>query len=118
MNDEETVALIAGGHAFGKSHGMVKADRIGAPPEIAAIEEMGLGWHNPEGSGNAEFTMTNGIEGSWTQNPTQWDNSYLENLLGLGGNRRAARLARCNGRRSAGTRRARRMRISRARPMR
>ncbi|WP_314372232.1 catalase/peroxidase HPI [Sphingomonas paucimobilis] len=83
MNDEETVALIAGGHAFGKSHGMVKADRIGAPPEIAAIEEMGLGWHNPEGTGNAEFTMTNGIEGSWTQNPTQWDNSYLENLLGL-----------------------------------
>ena len=83
MNDEETVALIAGGHAFGKSHGMVKADRIGAPPEIAAIEEMGLGWHNPEGTGNAEFTMTNGSEGSWTQNPTQWDNSYLENLLGL-----------------------------------
>ncbi len=83
MNDEETVALIAGGHAFGKSHGMVKADRIGAPPEIAAIEEMGLGWHNPEGTGNAEFTMTNGIEGSWTQNPTQWDNSSLGNLLGL-----------------------------------
>jgi len=83
MNDEETVALIAGGHAFGKSHGMVKADRIGAPPEIAPIEEMGLGWHNPEGTGNAEFTMTNGIEGSWTQDPTTWDNSYLENLLGL-----------------------------------
>ncbi|WP_230481582.1 catalase/peroxidase HPI [Sphingomonas sp. Leaf21] len=83
MNDEETVALIAGGHAFGKSHGMVKADRIGAPPEIAPIEEMGLGWHNPEGTGNAEFTMTNGIEGSWTQDPTHWDNSYLQNLLGL-----------------------------------
>ena len=83
MNDEETVALIAGGHAFGKSHGMVKADRIGAPPEVAPIEEMGPGWHNPEGTGNAEFTMTNGIEGSWTQDPTQWDNSYLENLLGL-----------------------------------
>ena len=83
MNDEETVALIAGGHAFGKSHGMVAADRIGAPPEIAPIEAMGLGWHNPEGSGNAEHTMTNGIEGSWTPNPTQWDNSYLENLFGL-----------------------------------
>ncbi len=81
MNDEETVALIAGGHAFGKSHGMVKADRIGAPPEMAPIEQMGLGWHNPEGSGAGEFTMTNGIEGSWTPDPTQWDNSYLENLF-------------------------------------
>lgn len=82
MNDEETVALIAGGHAFGKSHGQVSTDRIGPPPEIAPMEAMGLGWHNPEGSGNAEHTMTNGIEGSWTQNPTQWDNSYLENLFG------------------------------------
>ena len=81
MNDEETVALIAGGHAFGKSHGMVAAVRIGAPPEIAPIEAMGLGWHNPEGTGHAEFTMTNGIEGSWTPDPTQWDNSYLENLF-------------------------------------
>ncbi|WP_156417979.1 catalase/peroxidase HPI [Aureimonas sp. AU4] len=81
MNDEETVALIAGGHAFGKSHGMVKADRIGGAPENSPIEAMGLGWHNPEGSGNAEFTMTNGIEGSWTQDPTRWDNSYLENLF-------------------------------------
>ena len=81
MNDEETVALIAGGHAFGKSHGMVKADKVGPPPEIAPIEAMGLGWHNPEGPGFAEFTMTNGIEGSWTPNPTQWDNSYLENLF-------------------------------------
>ena len=83
MNDVETVALIAGGHAFGKSHGAVPADRIGAPPEMAPLEQMGLGWDNPEGSGNAEYTMTNGIEGSWTQNPTQWDNSYLENLFGL-----------------------------------
>ena len=81
MNDEETVALIAGGHAFGKSHGMVPAKKIGAPPEISAMEEMGMGWHNPEGTGFAEFTMTNGIEGSWTPNPTQWDNSYLENLF-------------------------------------
>jgi catalase-peroxidase len=61
MNDEETVALIAGGHAFGKSHGMVSASRIGAPPEIAPIEAMGLGWHNPEGTGFGQFTMTNGI---------------------------------------------------------
>ncbi|MCA8829870.1 catalase/peroxidase HPI [Hymenobacter pini] len=81
MNDEETVALIAGGHAFGKSHGMVPSAKIGMPPEIAPMEQMGLGWHNPVGSGNAEHTMTNGIEGSWTQNPTQWDNSYLENLF-------------------------------------
>jgi len=81
MNDEETVALIAGGHAFGKSHGMVKADRIGAPPEIAPIEAMGLGWHNPEGTGFGENTMTNGIEGSWTSDPTRWDNEYLENLF-------------------------------------
>ncbi len=81
MNDEETVALIAGGHAFGKSHGMVPAKEIGAPPEIAQLEAMGLGWHNPKGSGHSEHTMTNGIEGSWTPNPTQWDNSYLENLF-------------------------------------
>ena len=81
MNNEETVALIAGGHAFGKSHGMVAAARIGPPPEIAPIEAMGLGWHNPQGTGAGADTMTNGIEGSWTPNPTQWDNSYLENLF-------------------------------------
>jgi catalase-peroxidase len=81
MNNEETVALIAGGHAFGKSHGMVPAAEIGAQPEIAPMEQMGLGWHNPRGTGNAEFTMTNGIEGSWTPNPTQWDNDYLINLF-------------------------------------
>lgn len=81
MNDEETVALIAGGHAFGKSHGMVPAKQIGPPPEIAPIEAMGLGWHNPQGPGFGRDTMTNGIEGSWTPNPTQWDNSYLENLF-------------------------------------
>ncbi|MBE9078523.1 catalase/peroxidase HPI [Romeria aff. gracilis LEGE 07310] len=81
MNDEETVALIAGGHAFGKSHGMVSSDKIGPAPEGAPIQAMGLGWQNPEGTGFAEYTMTNGIEGSWTPNPTQWDNSYLENLF-------------------------------------
>lgn len=81
MNDEETVALIAGGHAFGKSHGMVSSDKIGPAPEAAPIQAMGLGWQNPEGTGFAEYTMTNGIEGSWTPNPTQWDNSYLENLF-------------------------------------
>jgi catalase-peroxidase len=81
MNDEETVALIAGGHAFGKSHGMTAKDRIGPPPEAAPMEAMGLGWMNSEGSGNAGYTTTNGIEGSWTPNPIQWDNSYLENLF-------------------------------------
>ncbi len=81
MNDEETVALIAGGHAFGKSHGMVSPDQVGPPPEIAPIEAMGLGWQNPEGTGFAQYTMTNGIEGSWTPDPTKWDNSYLENLF-------------------------------------
>jgi len=81
MNDRETVALIAGGHAFGKSHGIGGSDPIGPAPEVAAMKEMGLGWHNPTGKGNAEHTMTNGIEGSWTPNPTQWDNAYLENLF-------------------------------------
>ena len=81
MNDEETVALIAGGHAFGKSHGMVSPDKIGPAPEGAPIQAMGMGWQNPRGTGFAQYTMTNGIEGSWTPNPTQWDNSYLENLL-------------------------------------
>jgi catalase-peroxidase len=81
MNDEETVALIAGGHAFGKSHGMVSPKDVGPPPEIAPMEAMGLGWANLNGPGFAQYTMTNGIEGSWTPNPTQWDNSYLENLF-------------------------------------
>jgi len=81
MNDEETVALIAGGHAFGKSHGAVSADRIGPAPEGAPIHAMGLGWQNPEGKGFAQYTMTNGIEGSWTPNPIRWDNDYLVNLF-------------------------------------
>ena len=81
MNDEETVVLIAGGHAFGKSHGMVDSDRIGPAPEAAPMQAMGLGWQNPEGTGFAEYTMTNGIEGAWTPHPTQWDNTYLENLF-------------------------------------
>ncbi len=81
MNDEETVALIAGGHAFGKSHGAVPADKIGAAPEAAPLHQQGFGWHNPVGTGNAEFTSTNGIEGSWTPNPTKWDNDYLTNLF-------------------------------------
>ena len=74
--------MVAGGHAFGKSHGAVPADRIGREPEAAAMSLQGMGWHNPVGTGNAEFTSTNGIEGSWTPNPTRWDNDYLKNLLG------------------------------------
>jgi len=81
MNDEETVALIAGGHAFGKSHGMVSADKIGPSPEAAPLQAMGMGWQNPEGTGFGKYTMTNGIEGSWTPDPTSWDNDYLINLF-------------------------------------
>ena len=81
MDDEETVALIAGGHAFGKSHGKVSADKIGPAPEAAPIQAMGMGWQNPEGTGFGKYTMTNGIEGSWTPDPTQWDNNYLINLF-------------------------------------
>ncbi|ETW11155.1 catalase/hydroperoxidase HPI(I) [Roseivivax marinus] len=81
MNDEETVALIAGGHAFGKSHGMVTPDKIGPAPEGAPMSAMGMGWKNPEGPGFAQYTMTNGIEGSWTPEPTRWDNDYLTNLF-------------------------------------
>ena len=81
MNDEETVALIAGGHAFGKSHGAVPGDKIGPAPEGAPISAMGMGWKNTEGTGFAKYAMTSGIEGAWTPNPTQWDNAYLENLF-------------------------------------
>ncbi|MGF1465401.1 MAG: catalase/peroxidase HPI [Sandaracinaceae bacterium] len=81
MNDEETVALIAGGHAFGKSHGGAPPEKVGPAPDGAPLEAMGLGWMNAEGTGFAEYTMTNGIEGSWTPNPTRWDNDYLTNLF-------------------------------------
>jgi catalase-peroxidase len=81
MNDEETVALIAGGHAFGKSHGMTSPDEVGPAPEGAPMKAMGLGWQNPKGTGFGQYTMTNGIEGSWTPNPTMWDNDYLTNLF-------------------------------------
>jgi catalase-peroxidase len=81
MNDEETVALIAGGHAFGKSHGAVPGEKIGPAPEGAPIQAMGLGWQNTEGTGFAQYAMTSGIEGAWTPEPTRWDNDYLENLF-------------------------------------
>ena len=80
INDEETVALIAGGHAFGKAHGAGDKAHVGPDPESAPIEDLGLGWKNSFGKGNAEDTITSGIEGAWTATPTKWDNSYL-NLL-------------------------------------
>lgn len=80
MNDEETVALTAGGHTVGKAHGNGDASKLGESPEGASIEEQGFGWHNPSGAGNAADTITSGLEGAWTTNPTQWDNGYF-NLL-------------------------------------
>ncbi len=82
MNDEETVALIAGGHTFGKTHGAVEDKYIGPEPEGASLDEQGLGWKNSFGSGNAGDTYTSGLEGAWTPTPVTWDNSFLETLFG------------------------------------
>ena len=82
MDDEETVALTAGGHTFGKAHGAGDAGLVGAEPEGAAIEEMGLGWKNTHGAGKGRDSITSGLEGAWTANPTKWDNGYFDLLLG------------------------------------
>jgi len=81
MNDAETVALIAGGHTFGKVHGADSGDNLGPEPEAAPIEQQGLGWENEYGEGKGPDTITSGIEGPWTQAPTQWDMGYVDNLL-------------------------------------
>ena len=82
MNDEETVALVAGGHTFGKAHGAGDAALVGAEPEGAPIEQQGFGWHNRHGSGVGAHATTSGIEGAWKPNPTTWDNGYFETLFG------------------------------------
>jgi catalase-peroxidase len=81
MNDEETVALTAGGHTVGKAHGNGDASKLGPEPEAGAIENQGFGWLNPKGNGNGADTVTSGLEGSWTTNPTRWDNEYFDLLL-------------------------------------
>ncbi|MFU8812211.1 MAG: catalase/peroxidase HPI [Balneolaceae bacterium] len=81
MNDEETVALIAGGHTFGKTHGAAPESHLGPEPEASPIEEMGLGWKSSHGSGKAGDTITSGLEGAWTQKPTEWTNLYFDNLF-------------------------------------
>ena len=82
MNDEETVALTAGGHTFGKAHGAGSEDLVGVEPEGAPIEQMGFGWKSDHGSGQGRDSITSGIEGPWTPNPTQWDNGYFDLLFG------------------------------------
>jgi catalase-peroxidase len=81
MNDEETLALIVGGHTFGKTHGAVDPSNIGPEPEAAPLEEQGLGWKNSAGSGKGVDAITSGLEGAWTKEPTKWDNGFLENLF-------------------------------------
>jgi catalase-peroxidase len=82
MDDEETVALIVGGHTFGKTHGAIDPDLVGPEPAGCPVHAQGLGWANPVGTGNGVHTMTSGLEGAWTTEPTRWDNGFLDNLFG------------------------------------
>ena len=83
MNDEETVALIAGGHTFGKAHGAADpTELVGAEPEAAGLADQGLGWKSSFGTGNAGDTISSGLEGAWTPSPVKWDNSYFDTLFG------------------------------------
>ena len=83
MNDEETVALIAGGHTFGKTHGAGDATHVGPEPEAAGLAEQGLGWRNSFGSGIAGDQISSGLEVTWTTTPTKWSNNFFENLFGF-----------------------------------
>ena len=84
MNDEETVALIAGGHTFGKTHGAADPGKyVSKEPAAASVEEQGTGWKNTYGTGNAQYTITSGLEGAWTTTPTKWSNNYFDNLFGF-----------------------------------
>ncbi|GIT76366.1 MAG: hypothetical protein Ct9H300mP31_08970 [Acidimicrobiaceae bacterium] len=97
MNDEETVALIAGGHTVGKTHGAAPDTDVGPEPEGASLEEQGLGWKNPHGSGMGNDTITSGLEGIWTSTPNQWNNDFFKHLFEFDGNCSKARQAPTNG---------------------
>lgn len=94
MDDEEIVALIAGGHTLGKTHGAAETSHVGAEPEAAPLEAQGLGWHSSYGSGAGADAITSGLEVVWTQTPTQWSNYFSKTCSNTNGCRPAARLAR------------------------
>ena len=83
MNDEETVALIAGGHSFGKTHGAGNPDLVGPEPEGCPVEHQGIGWKSQYGTGKGRDAITSGLEVTWTQTPTRWSNKFFENLFGF-----------------------------------